>query len=238
MSVSPKVRLGPRMLGAIGAVSAILGILVFITGWSTWGQFRRALRSGAAPAKRVARSVDLSSPPLVASLPAHKFKLALGGSGEGFEFASSGDVSYRGAPFRPRVNFTPGMTPEILVSLPDSMGVAAAIGLDSDGQRSFFILHLTEGRSVFCKAPARNLYWSPDRRHVISLNVYEGQYFSSVDLKTDSFKSSDFLDRDDTLWYIEGQPKWSPDGQSLFAKAVVTPNPYEARTQREVDQAL
>jgi hypothetical protein len=125
------------------------------------------------------------------------------------------------------VYFTPGDTPEVLISLPDELSFAGIIGLDSDGQRSFFVASLTDRHSIFCKAPARQLYWSPDQRWVVSLNVYEGQYFSSVDLDTGAVKTSRPLGLRDTLWYVEGNLRWSPDGRYFLAKIVETKDPYE-----------
>jgi hypothetical protein len=136
-------------------------------------------------------------------------------------------VLFHDSPFKPRVYFTPGDTPEILISLPNALSLAGIIGLDSDGQRSFFVASLTDRHSIFCKAPARELYWSPDRRWVVSLNVYEGQYFSSVDLDTGVVRTSRPLGLRDTLWYVEGKLRWSPDGRYFLAKIVETMDPYE-----------
>lgn len=234
---APDNKRASRVLAAVGTLSAILTVFSFVTGWSNLKSFLRAMSPSAdsRSEKQLARSVDLSS--FVEGLSAREFTVALGGAAGDFEFSASGDVFYRGTAFRPRVHFTPDSTPEILVSIPDSGTVAAVVGLDSDGQRSFFLLHLDEGRGIFCNAPARDLYWSPDGRHLVALNVYEGQYFSSVDLETDAFKSSEFLGRKDTLWYVEGRAKWSPDGRALYAKVVEIPNVYEAEDpQRALDQ--
>lgn len=230
-------RIFAQALAIIAALSAILGVFSFFTGWTNLRSLLSAIWSHdhSGPTKHVARSVDLS--PYIEGLSAREFQVPLGGVIGGFAFTTSGDVSYQGASFRPRVHFTPDATPEILVSIPPSGAVAAIVGLDSDGQRSFFLVHLDEKRSTFYNAPARDLYWSPDQYHLLTLNVYEGQYVSSIDLETDSFKSSDFLGRNGTLWYIEGRARWSTDGRLLFAKAVEASNPYEAEdAQRAVNQ--
>ena len=225
---SPIKRVFAQSFVIIAALSAIIGVFSFITGWGNLRSFLSATwpHGGRLP-KHVAQAVDLS--PFVESLPAREFRVPRGGFVGDFAFANSGDVSYKGASFRPRVHFTPDATPEVLISVPPFGAVAAVVGLDSDGQRSFFLLHLDELRSIFCNAPARDLYWSPDERHLLTLNVYEGQYFSTVDTATDAFKSSDFLARNDRLWYVEGRAKWSTDGRVLFAKAVETQNAYEAK---------
>jgi len=233
---SPIKKAFAQTLAVLAVLASILSVFSFITGWSNLRSFLSTIwphRGG--PTKHVARAVDLS--PFIESLPAREFRVPRGGVVGDFDFANSGDVSYKGASFHPRVHFTPGSTPEILVSVPPFGAVAAVVGLDADGQRSFFLVHLDERRGIFCNAPARDLYWSPNRRHLLSLNVYEGQYFSSIDTATDAFKTSDFLGHNGTLWYVEGRAKWSTDGRVLFAKAVESPNEYEAKDpQKTVDQ--
>lgn len=115
--------------------------------------------------------------------------------------------------------------------------MAAIVGLDRDGQRSYYVAHLDSMTSSYCKCPASKLFWSPDNQHLVSLDSYEGSWFSVFDFATGSIRTGPFLGNVGTLWYLEGAPKWTPDGRILLAKAVEVLSAVDARSQVDSDRA-
>ena len=215
------------LLEGIGVVAATCTLFGFVTGWTTLRSMVESLWPGLnKEVHRAVRTIDLSE--YLDSPSAREFLVPMGSDRGDFSYSADGTVFFRGASFRPSVQFRPDSVPEVLVSIPPSGEVAAVVGLDADGHRSFYLVHLRERRSVWCKAPAKDLYWSPDERYLVTLNAYEGQYFASVDTKTDAVRIGEFLSGPATLWHIEGKAKWSRDGKTLFAKAVEEVDPYSA----------
>lgn len=211
---------------AFALVAAMIAIWGFLTGRFTLPATLDLFRH---PTSRHPAEVDLSSPAWLDSLPARETEIPRGGAADGFSYDASGGVRFRGQGFAPSVQFTPADNPAILVSQPSTLPLAAAIvGLDRDGQRTFYVVHLDSMTSAFCKCPSSKRFWSPDRRHLVSLDAYEGQWFTVFDITTGSFRTSAFLGHLHSLWYLEGTPKWSPDGRLLFAKAVETMTPFDS----------
>jgi hypothetical protein len=230
-SVAPMAERADRstsrtVVAIVGFVSALIAIFTFATGWVSLRDVIAALRSSPA-AGSPASVLDLASPDLVPSLTARTFEVGLGKALNGFSYSTNGDVRYDGRDFRPRVHFTPADTPAILVSQPQNVRFVTILGLDRDGQRSLFVVHVDQFYSIFAKQPARDVYWSPDRKHVVTLNVYEAQWFASIDLASGAVVDGPTLGTKDTLWYVEGDLRWTRSGSAFLAKVVETENEYE-----------
>ncbi len=175
-----------------------------------------------------------------------KFELPLLNSINGFKYSKSGELTFHGKSFSPKVKATTEYVPLFKISMLPEKNIAGAIAMDQDGQNFLFLLDLNSMSATPLQPyeswnAAQEIFWSPSTKYMLALCAYEGQSFISIDLDTKAIKKMGSLKpgkNHETMWVVDNTPKWDGENDILVFNIAEYCNPYVADCNNEINKKI
>lgn len=151
----------------------------------------------------------------------------LDGRWNGWSYAKDstgyGVITHTRFKFKKRISFPQYDTPAVKIySMPTSEWVVI-VGQDIDGKETSYHINTKTGDAIFARDDAKNVYWSPSGRYVLSVGGGEVDFLGLVDVTTGLYSRSDSLqyshNNSNRALFVNGAPLWAR-GEEFFIVTV------------------
>ncbi len=99
-------------------------------------------------------------------------------------------------------------TPQVKIYAQNKSDWIAAVGQDIDGKESTYYINEKTGKVVFARDDAKDIFWSPSGRYIVTLGGGEVDFFSIFDTQTGRYERGESIQTSSGLFYVKNAPMW------------------------------
>lgn len=117
------------------------------------------------------------------------------------------------------IRFPAANTPQIKIFSQKASNWIAVIGLDLDGKESIHYINQSTGKVLYSRNDAKDVFWSPSGRYIVTLCGGEVDYFALLDTKTGQYFTGNAIEDKRGSYYVRSDLSW-PKNEAFFVATI------------------
>jgi hypothetical protein len=102
-------------------------------------------------------------------------------------------------------------TPEVKIFKALEPAWIVVVGQDIDGKESSYYINTNNGNVIFANDDAKDIFWSPSGRYIVSLGGGEVDFYGILDTATQMYSRSIGIQRKGSIFFVKSAPLWNDD---------------------------